>query len=113
MKRLPFVAAGLIVLIALGVFSSIVTQGFQELGEVTDEHRWHLKERARLEGRVEALKGTLDAVRSDPAAVESLVRKDLGWVRPGERVILLATPLPSAQPFVDGPEQKPVLTLKE
>jgi len=101
-KRLPVIAAVVVALVVLGLFSSIVTQGFQELGVVEDEHRMYLEKKARLERSIKDLQGTLDAVRSDPAAAESLARHDLGWVRPGERVILLVTPTPLPQPVDDG-----------
>jgi cell division protein FtsB len=89
MKRVTLILLALGALIALGVFISIV---FSELDEA-EEERDRLKQRAvELEESVEELEETLEALRTDPAAVESLARRELGWVRPGDTVILLATP---------------------
>jgi cell division protein FtsB len=35
-----------------------------------------------------------DALRGDPAAIERVARSDLGWVRPGEIVVVLPTRRP-------------------
>ena len=113
MKRAPLAATGLLALGVLGILSSIVTQGFQELARAEEEHRRYSEQKADLEQRISELNATLDALDSNPRAVESMARHDLGWVRPGERVILLATPTP-APAQVDEPEPKstPYLTLK-
>jgi cell division protein FtsB len=113
-KRLPLIIAGVLALVGLGILSSIVTQGFHDLARAEEEHRQYSEEKARLERSIEDLRETLDAVRTDPAAVESLARHDLGWVRPGEQVLLLATPTPPAPPADEpGPEATPVLTLPD
>ena len=98
----------------MGVFSSIVSHGFGELTDV-EEERARLKQRAiELEESVVELDETLEAIRTDPAAVESLARRELGWVRPGDTVILLATPTPPPQPAVlTGPTPTPILTLPD
>ena len=112
MKRLPLLIAAAVALVVLGLLSSIVTQGFQELAAAEEEHRRYSEEKARLEHRIEDLETTLQAVRTDDAAVESLARHDLGLVRPGERVILIATPTPPPEPEAEtGPEATPLLTL--
>ncbi len=92
--RLPLLLGGVVALIALAVLSGIVTQGFRELARTRAERARLEREKARLEARIERLEETLDALRRDPAATESLVRRDLGWVRPGERVVYIATPTP-------------------
>ena len=94
MKRLPVIAAALAVIAALGLLSSIVTQGFTELAAAKAEKRRLEEERARLERRIDLLETTIDAVERSDEAVESLARRELGWIRPGEEVIILATPTP-------------------
>lgn len=92
MKRLPLILVALAIVTALGLLSSIVTQGFAELSAAKEEKRRLEEERARLERQIENLTETIDAVASSPEAVESIARRDLGWIGPGEEVIVLATP---------------------
>jgi cell division protein FtsB len=113
MKRLPFVVLAIAALAALGVFSSIVTHGFDELAAAEDEQR-RLEERIiELSDSITELEQTLRAIRTDPAAVESLARTELGMVRSGDTVVLLATPTPPAAPPLTGPEPTPILTLRD
>ncbi len=114
MKKLPVVAAAVAGVASVGLLASIVTHGFRELAEVKAEHRHFADEKARLERRIGELRGTLTALRSDPAAVESQVRLDLGWVRPGEMVIVVATPTPAAMVLdLTQPEPTPILSLRD
>jgi cell division protein FtsB len=113
-KKLPLVAAVAVGVVIVGGLASIVTQGFRELAEVKAEHRRFAEEKARLERRIGDLHGTLSALRADPAAVESLARIDLGWVRPGETVIVVATPTPAAMVRdLTQPEPTPILSLRD
>ena len=114
MRRLPVILLALGALVVLGVFASIVSHGFGELADI-EEERERLKQRAiELEESVAELDETLEAIRTDPAAVESLARRELSWVRPGDTVILLATPTPPPQPVtLTGPEPTPILTLPD
>ena len=114
MRRATLILLALGALVVLGVFSSIVSHGFGELNDV-EEERERLKQRAiELEESVIELDETLEAIRTDPAAVESLARRELGWVRPGDTVILLATPTPPPEPPVlTGPTPTPLLTLPD
>jgi cell division protein FtsB len=114
MKRATLILVALGAVVALGVFASIVSHGFGELNEVEAE-RDRLEQRTvELEENVEELEETLEAIRTDPAAVESLARRELGYVRPGDTVILLATPTPPPQPAaLTGPEPTPILTLPD
>lgn len=93
-KRLPLILVALAIVAALGLLSSIVTRGFVELSAAKDDKRRLEEERARLERHIESLSATIEAVSNDPEAVESIARKDLGWVGPGEEVIIMATPTP-------------------
>jgi cell division protein FtsB len=114
MKRATLILLALGALVVLGIFSSIVSHGFDELSDV-EEERDRLKQRTiELEESVAELDETLEAIRTDPAAVESLARRELGWVRPGDTVILLATPTRPPQPAVlTGPTPAPILTLPD
>ena len=99
---------------ALGLLSSIVTAGFDELA-AAEKERDRLEERKIELGKsISELEATLEAIHTDPAAVESLARRDLGWVRPGDTVILLATPTRPPEPAVlTGPTPTPILTLPD
>jgi cell division protein FtsB len=114
MKRATLILLALGAVVVLGIFSSIVSHGFGELNDAEDE-RERLKKRAvELEESVAELDETLEAIRTDPAAVESLARRELGYVRPGDTVILLTTPTPPPQTAVlTGPEPTPILTLPD
>jgi len=113
-RRLPLLLAAAAALLALGLLSSLVTQGFQDVAAAEQERDRLVAEKARLERHIGELEESLDAVRHDPAAVESMARRDLGWVRPGEKVLLLATPTPAPTPPALTAEQaKPILTLPD
>ena len=114
MRRLPLVLIALAALAALGVFTSIVSQGFGDLTEA-EEERERLQQRTiDLEESIGELEETLEAIRTDPAAVESMARRELGWVRPGDTVILLATPTPPPTPAaLTGPTPTPILSLPD
>jgi cell division protein FtsB len=114
MRRATLILLALGALVVLGVFSSIVSHGFGELTDAKDE-RERLQQRSiELEESVEELDETLEAIRTDPAAVESLARRELGWVRPGDTVILLATPTQPPQPAaLTGTSPTPILTLPD
>lgn len=111
-KRLYLVALG-----ALGIFIAvilwgIVSQGLRDLTQARREQHRLKQRRIELEHDNERLRETLTGLESDPAAVEDAARKDLGWVRPGEQVILLATPTPPPTPGpLTGPSPTPILTL--
>ncbi len=112
MRRLPLVLVVAAALVVLGLLSSVVTQGFEELAATRAERRALEAERDRLEARIRSMEATLDALEHDPEAVESVARRDLGWVRPGETVYLLATPTPPPAPLTD-PEAVPILSLPD
>lgn len=114
MNRLPLVLAGVVAIVALGVLSSIVTQGFEDMAAAEDERHRLEAERQRLESEIEALEDTIHALDTDPAAVESLARKELRYIRPGETVVIFATPTPEPLPMDESePTPTPILTLPE
>jgi len=113
-KGLPILVAGIAGVLALGLISSIISQGFREVDEVEAERDQLREEKARLEEGIDQLEATLEALRTDPRAVESLARRDLGWVRPGERVLLIATPTPAPRTVaLTDPEPTPILSLRD
>jgi cell division protein FtsB len=113
-KRLPIVLLGVVAVVGLGLVSSIVTQGFRDLAEAEAERDQLQREKQELEQRIEQLEATLEALRSNPEAVESLARKELGWIRPGEVVVILATPTPPPDPeSLTDPVPTPILALRD
>jgi cell division protein FtsB len=114
MRRASYILLALAALVALGLLSSIVTAGFDELAAVKSERARLEKRRIELGNNIAELESTLEAIHNDPAAVESLARRDLGWVRPGDTVILLATPTRPPQPVaLTGPTPTPILALPD
>jgi cell division protein FtsB len=112
-KRLPLVLLGVVAVVGFGLVSSIVTQGFRDLAEAEAERDRLLQEKKELEQRIERLEATLDAIRTNPEAVESLARKELGWIRPDEQVIILATPTPPVPlESLTDPVPTPILALR-
>jgi len=111
MKRLPLILLAIAALAALGVFSSIVTHGFEELAEAEGERDRLEQRKIELSKSIAVYEATLEAIRTDPAAVESFARGELGMVRPGDTVILLATPTPPPEPSLTGPAPTPILAL--
>jgi cell division protein FtsB len=111
-KRLPLILLGLAVLVALGLLSSIVTHGFQQVARAEEDRRRLEAEKARLERSIAEIEATLEALKTKPEAVESLARHELGWVKPGERVLILATPTPAPLPISPTePEPTPILSM--
>jgi cell division protein FtsB len=113
MKRVSLILAALVGLVLLGLLSSIVTQGFDEMSAAEQERERLEVRRLELEDSIAELEETLAAIRSDPAAVESMARLELGWVRPGDTVILLVTPTPPPRPSLTGPTPTPILALPD
>ena len=114
MKRLPLILVAVVALVALGVLSSIVTQGFEDMARAEDERHALEDEKARLEEEIETLEDTLEALDTNPEAVESMARKELRYIRPGETVVIIATPTPVPIPVSENePKPTPILTLPE
>jgi len=112
--RLTLAAAALGLALVLGLLSGVVSRGFGELEAARRERRRLEAERSRLEQRVRVLRQTLRRLDHDPGATEALARRDLGWVRPGETVILLVTPTPEAVAVpLTQPTPTPILSFRE
>ena len=114
MRRLPIILLAVAALVVLGLLSSIISQGFDELARAEAERQSLERRKDELEKSISELESTLEAVRTSPEAVESMARGELGWVRPGDRVILLATPTPvPTPPSLTGPTPTPILALPD
>ena len=114
MKRLPLILVAVMALVTLGVLSSIVTQGFEDMARAEDERHRLEAEKARLESEIETLQNTLEALDTNPEAVESMARKELRYVRPGEIVVIISTPTPVPIPVsLTEPTLTPILTLPD
>jgi len=111
MRRVTVLVAAVILLVGLGVLSGAVTRGLGQLRAARAEQRRLEARKVELERSIALMKETLHRLRTDPAAVESLARRDLGWIRPGERVILLSTPAPRPTPSTAPAGSEPLLTL--
>ncbi len=113
MKRISLILASLVGLVLLGLLSSIVSQGFDEMAAAERERERFEVRKLELEDSIAELEETVLSLRTDPAAVESVARRELGWVRPGDTVILLVTPTPPPAPSLTGPTPTPILTLPD
>ena len=114
MRRLTAILVGLAVVAAVVLLVRIADQGFAELAAAEREQDRLEAQRERLTHSIAELHDTLEAVRDDPAAVESLARDELGYIRPGERVILLATPTPAPTPSpLTAEDAVPILAIPE
>ncbi len=114
MKQLPLVLSALVVLGILLLFSSIVRQGYGEVADARAEQRELEREKYRLEKHVHEMRSMIRALENKPQAIESLARKELGWVRPGEKVIVFETPTPIPSPkSLTGADDPPILALPE
>jgi cell division protein FtsB len=112
--RLPLILGGIGAVLALGFLSSIVTHGFQEVARAEEERQQLETEKQRLETSIAELQATLEAVENDPDALESMARRELGWIKPGEKVLILTTPTPAPLPIADDePTPTPILSLPD
>ncbi|NOZ79302.1 MAG: septum formation initiator family protein [Acidobacteria bacterium] len=113
MKRLYLAGAVVLGLVVIVVLWSIVGQGLGQVTRARREQRALQQRKIKLERRIDQLQQKLVRLKTDPAAVEDTARKELGWVRPGEKVIYLATPTPAPTPGpLTGPRPTPILTLR-
>jgi len=111
-RHLTLLAVAVVILTGLGVLSGVVTRGLARLDAARAEQRRLRLEKVELERDIARMEETLHRLETDPEAVESVTRRDLGWIRPGERIILLATPTPQPTPSVAGDTAEPLLTLR-
>jgi cell division protein FtsB len=85
--RLAFAAVSALV-IGLVVGALIGQGGVARHGPLRQELRNLEAEVENLVRANRALAREIEALRSDPEFMESVARDELGWVRPGERVVV-------------------------
>ena len=84
MNRRAFGGAVGVLALALVVYGG---SGLLRVWRLKQEVEVLEREIGALREEAQALARTAEALRSDPAAVEKLAREELGYVRPGERVL--------------------------
>jgi cell division protein FtsB len=90
----PVLLALALVLAAIGYAWLVPESGFPTWLRLRDEVA-QAEERIRtLERQNTALRDEVAALRTDPFAQERAVREELGWVRPGEKLVRM----PAANP---------------
>jgi cell division protein FtsB len=60
------------------------------------------REIVTLRAEMQEMARSVDALRSDPAALEKLAREELGYVRPGEKVLKFPSAAAPASPSTPG-----------
>lgn len=114
MKRLPAILGVSAAFLVLAVLLSIAGQGFAEVARAEEELRQLESEKRQLERRLEDLQAMSEALRTSADARESVARQRLGWIKPGEQVILLTEPTPPTVPVsLTAPTPTPILSLRD
>jgi cell division protein FtsB len=60
----------------------------------------------QLRSRNAGLREQIRRVRTEPHAVEELIRRDLGWIRPGEKVFIIKDAPPAAATRPEAPSSR-------
>jgi cell division protein FtsB len=84
---LPWLLAVLVLLLALGLLGG--EHGLLQYLQLAGQRDALAAEQARLEERTAALEARLEALRTDPFALEKLARERYNLRRPGEEVIVV------------------------
>lgn len=86
--RRVVLAACSVAVISLVLGAFVGDGGVARHGQLRDELR-ALEAKVRgLEASNQDLSREVDALRSDPEYMETVARDELGWVKPGERVVV-------------------------
>ncbi len=113
MRHLPLVVAAVLAAAAVGLLWNLVSQGVAGVARAEAERAELEHRREVLQRSIRELETTLEALRTDPRAVESMARQELGWVRPGEVVVVVATPPPAAPLALTAAAPTPILRLRD
>ncbi len=114
MKKLYLAGAAVLALIIIIVLWSVVGQGLGQLTQARRQQRALQQRKLKLERHIEQLQRELIELKTNPTAREDTAREKLGWVRPGDKIILLVTPTPAPTPGpLTGPRPTPILTLRK
>lgn len=93
------VLIGLTILLALSQYQLWVGTGsISELQRLTDELEKQETENQRLSSRNDELVSEVNALKTDPEAIEELLRSRFGYIKEGETFIRL---LPKGEPSRD------------
>jgi cell division protein FtsB len=76
-----------VVAAAIGVAVADESRGIRTWLELRRDLRVAQARVAELETRIESRESEVEALRSDPFALEQAIREDLGLARPGETVV--------------------------
>jgi cell division protein FtsB len=64
-------------------------KGYRDLATINAEKQNLEAQITASESRIRVLKDRIVRIKDDPATLEQLAREELGWVRPGDVVIVL------------------------
>jgi cell division protein FtsB len=94
----------LLLLVAAFVFAdtTVGDRGLIAVFHAEREYTALVSELDRLKGQNSQLREEIRRLREDPAAIEELARRDLGLMRPGEKVFIIRDAAPATP--LDAPE---------
>ncbi len=92
MRRRQVLWASVFVALLLAAASALAEGGFRRYARLTNDVRTVRERNLRLTEDNARLRREVDALRSDPRALERAAREELGLVRPGELVFSLEAP---------------------
>jgi cell division protein FtsB len=91
-----FVTILLIVATSALVLNVLVgTRGLPAVLQAREDHRTVSSELQRIRQENAALRREVIRLRSDPAAIEELARRELGFISPGEKVFIIRDAQPA------------------
>jgi cell division protein FtsB len=79
-------------LVVLGVGLAHLVKGIQGWQEAREKEKQYIADLKQLESKRDELKTQLEKIKTNPLAKERLVRKKLGFVKPGETVYKIVRP---------------------
>ena len=83
--------AAFLALLLQGIFG---THGFLAMRRTQQEIRQVREQIGKLNAENKSLAGEVNALKTDPKAIERIAREDMGLVRPGEMIYKLPDPPP-------------------
>ena len=95
---------GALVVFALLLLATGALRGGRELVAARARERALAVQASAAEQRIAALRHRIERLNKDPATLERLAREELGYVRPGDVVIVLS---PAAGPAAPAPPPAP------
>ena len=83
------VALGVAIGFVLVLLATAAAKAWGDLSAVRGRERVLEERITDSEAEIERLRGRLELLRDDPDTLERLARRELGMIRPGEKVIVL------------------------